>query len=116
MINLNIYYSLSSSFNFYEFNKMNKHPGRSSSFRLKAALFVAVSFLTACSPAPSVVFFGASFPDWLLCTGAGVAGMTLLHTLSCNLRKMGWLSPAVVVYPCVTALISMLTWLIFFPS
>lgn len=96
--------------------KMYKHPGKPSSFHLLTVLFIAVSSLTGCSPAPSVVFFGASFPDWLLCTGIGVTGMTLLHLLSSNLHKTGWLSPAVVVYPCVTALISMLTWLIFFPS
>ncbi|WP_090126924.1 YtcA family lipoprotein [Kosakonia arachidis] len=80
------------------------------------ALFIVVSPLTGCSPAPSVVFFGASFPDWLLCTGIGVAGMTLLHLLSSKLHKTDWLSPAAVVYPCVTALISMLAWLILFPS
>lgn len=72
--------------------------------------------LTGCSPAPSVVFFGASFPDWLLCSAMGCAGMTLLHVLAGKLRKTEWLAPAVVVYPCVTALISMLSWLIFFPS
>ncbi|HHB2585090.1 hypothetical protein M4W13_18725 [Citrobacter cronae] len=45
----------------------------------------------------------------------GGIGMTLLHILSGRLRKTGWLAPAVVVYPCITGLISMLSWLIFFP-
>ncbi|WP_077264254.1 YtcA family lipoprotein [[Enterobacter] lignolyticus] len=75
----------------------------------------ALLSLTGCAPAPSIVLFGAAFPDWLLCTGAGVAGMILLHVVSVRRKKTQWLQPAAVVYPCVTALIAMLTWLLVFP-
>ncbi|MFZ8595008.1 YtcA family lipoprotein, partial [Klebsiella quasipneumoniae subsp. similipneumoniae] len=95
--------------------KMNKLTGKRSSFCLMMVVLTTMGTLTGCSPAPSVVFFGASFPDWLLCSAMGGIGMTLLHILSGRLRKTGWLAPAVVVYPCITGLISMLSWLIFFP-
>ncbi|WP_343711090.1 YtcA family lipoprotein [Kosakonia radicincitans] len=95
---------------------MIRPPGKFSSCCYLTFFFISTSILTGCSPAPSVVFFGASFPDWLLCSVIGVAGMTLLHVLSRRSKNTGWLSPAVIVYPCVTALISMLTWLLFFPS
>ena len=79
-------------------------------------LAMASFCLTGCAPAPSIVLFGAAFPDWLWCTGMGVLGMTLLHLVSVRTGKKAWLAPAVVVYPCVTALIAMLTWLLVFPN
>lgn len=72
--------------------------------------------VTGCSPAPSVVMFGASFPDWLLCSVVGVLVMTFLHVLFHKTNHRRWLEPALLVYPCVTALAAMLTWLLFFPN
>ncbi|MEB6622846.1 YtcA family lipoprotein [Enterobacter roggenkampii] len=95
---------------------MKKLKIKRSSFSLTTVILTTQCVLTGCSPAPSVVFFGASFPDWLLCSAIGCGGMTLLHIISSKLSKTGWLTPEVIVYPCVTALISMLSWLIFFPS
>jgi len=54
--------------------------------------------LTGCSPAPSMVVFGASFPDWLRTP-----------------EKRAWLAPQLLTYPALTALIAMLTWLLVFP-
>ncbi len=78
--------------------------------------FSAALLLTGCTPAPSVVFFGASFPDWLICTGIGAGTMVLLHILLTRKGHVFWLSPAIVVYPCITALTAMLVWLLFFPG
>ena len=75
--------------------------------------FILLS-LTGCSCAPSIVLFGASFPDWLICSGIGVIAMTLMHTILRKGEHQCWLEPAFIVYPCVTALSAMLTWLLFF--
>lgn len=78
--------------------------------------FSPVLLLTGCSPAPSLVFFGASFPDWLICTGIGAGIMILLHVLLTRKGHKFWLFPATMVYPCITALTAMLIWLLFFPN
>ncbi|WP_110915596.1 YtcA family lipoprotein [Enterobacter roggenkampii] len=86
-------------------------------FKAKLYFLPALVFtLAGCSPAPSVVLFGASFPDWLLCAVTGMAGMTVIHVLVSRSRYHKWFLPAPVVYPCLTALVSMLTWLLVFPN
>lgn len=75
-----------------------------------------IGLLTGCTPAPSIVMFGASFPDWLLCSGVGIIGMILMHVLLSKSKLKFLLYPTLIVYPCITALIAMLTWLLFFPK
>lgn len=67
------------------------------------------------SPAPSIVVFGASFPDWLFCLCGGVAGMVAIHLLLRTPEKRAWLAPQLLTYPALTALIAMLIWLLVFP-
>lgn len=71
--------------------------------------------LTGCTPAPAIVVFGASFPDWLFCLCGGVAGMTFLHILLRTTEKRALLAPQLLSYPALTALISMTIWLLVFP-
>ncbi|WP_440489386.1 YtcA family lipoprotein [Serratia nevei] len=71
--------------------------------------------LTGCSPAPSIVVFGASFPDWLFCLCGSVAGMVAIHLLLRTPEKRAWLAPQLLTYPALTALIAMLIWLLVFP-
>ncbi|OAT22867.1 YtcA family lipoprotein [Proteus myxofaciens] len=75
-----------------------------------------IGLLTGCTPAPSIVMFGASFPDWLLCSGIGIIGMVLVHIILSKTKLRFLLHPVLIVYPCITALIAMLTWLAFFPK
>ncbi|QUJ70447.1 hypothetical protein KDD30_20355 (plasmid) [Photobacterium sp. GJ3] len=79
-------------------------------------LISAVSFIAGCTPAPSIVMFGASFPDWLLCSAAGILITCLLHVLLSNNRAKLLLKPVAIVYPCITAISSMLVWLLLFPN
>lgn len=83
----------------------------------KKLLTTCIHFLllTGCSPAPSMVVFGASFPDWLFCLCGGVAGMVAIHLLLRTPEKRAWLAPQLLTYPALTALIAMLTWLLVFP-
>lgn len=71
--------------------------------------------LAGCTPAPAMVVFGASFPDWLFCICGGVVGMVFIHTTLRTLEKRSWLVPQCLTYPALTALISMLIWLLVFP-
>lgn len=70
--------------------------------------------LTGCTPAPAIVVFGASFPDWLFCLCGGIAGMALLHILLRTPKKRALLAPQLLSYPALTALISMIIWLLVF--
>jgi Na+/serine symporter len=72
--------------------------------------------LSGCYSAPSLVMFGASFPDWLLCSIIGTLVMTVIHLSLHKTAGKTWLEPVTVVYPCVTFLAAMLAWLLFFPN
>lgn len=78
-------------------------------------VFLMAFLLEGCYPAPSVVFFGAAFPDWLLCSGLGLFGVIVIHSILVHTGQQRWLQPAVIVYPCITSLIAMLGWLLIFP-
>ena len=72
--------------------------------------------LAGCSTAPSIALFGATFPDWLLCAGSGCFIMLAIHILLRDSKFREWLQPAVLVYPCMTALATMFLWLLIFPA
>ncbi|SOD79476.1 Uncharacterised protein family protein [Serratia sp. JKS296] len=81
------------------------------------ALLTGIILVTpmGCKPAPAIVVFGASFPDWLFCLYGGVAGMVAIHLLLRTQEKRAWLAPQLLTYPALTALIAMLIWLLVFP-
>ena len=96
---------------------MKKESYLSTPATLRPLVLISLLPLVAgCSPAPSVVMFGATFPDWLLCSGIGVLVMSFLHSLLHKGKYKSWLEPAGLVYLCVTALAAMLSWLLFFPN
>lgn len=95
--------------------KMNHHHVVRKVLRLAEA-GTPLAFLTGCSAAPSVALFGATFPDWLLCAGAGCFIMLAIHVLLRGGKFREWLQPAVLVYPCITALATMFLWLLLFPA
>jgi len=70
--------------------------------------------LAGCARAPSVVVFGASFPDWLFCITAGVIATALVHLARAGGRRLACLDPVGVAYPILATLFSLLAWLIFF--
>ena len=76
---------------------------------------VTGTLLTGCAHAPSLVVFGASFPDWLFCITGGVIATTVVHVLRSDRKRLAWLDPVGLSYPMLSALFSLLVWLIFFP-
>lgn len=96
---------------------MAESPRYHKGFPVAPSFALASAFLLAgCTPAPSVVLFGAAFPDWLLCAVTGMAGMVVVHLIVLRTRYHEWLLPAPVVYPCLTSLIAMFIWLLVFPN
>jgi YtcA family len=68
----------------------------------------------AAANSPSIDVLGSYFPAWLLCIVVGI-----VLTIFARLLFIGWkldahLFPAPIVYPCLTAVFAMTTWLIFF--
>ncbi|RQR52650.1 hypothetical protein DIE18_31475 [Burkholderia sp. Bp9125] len=70
--------------------------------------------LGGCTLAPSIPLFGAAFPDWLFCIGAGVAGTILVHLALSRRGADMALAPVAISYPALSALLAMAAWLVFF--
>ncbi|EPY7114005.1 YtcA family lipoprotein [Klebsiella variicola] len=81
-----------------------------------AGVSIFTPALTGCTFAPSVALFGATFPDWILCIGAGCFIVLTIHALLRGGKFREWLEPTALVYPCMTALVTMCLWLLLFPA
>lgn len=84
--------------------------------RQRIAIAWCGALLAGCSKAPSINVLGAYFPDWMFCISAAVV---LCLVLSATARARGWLAGVpghllVVGYAALTALFSLVGWLIFF--
>jgi hypothetical protein len=60
---------------------------------------------------PTLNFYGALFPAWLVCLFAGVFGAALLRPLFAWTGVEPHLAPLAVVYPSLATLIGCLLWL-----
>ena len=63
----------------------------------------------ACNPLVNVE--GSFFPAWMLCLVAGVALSVAARGLFVLLRLDPHLGPPILIYPSLTLLVSVLTWL-----
>ena len=78
---------------------------------------VAILLLIAgCGVAPSVSIFGSFFPAWLICIVTGVVLTVLTRQIFVATKIAPHISPAAIVYPCLTAAWIFATWLIVFQS
>ncbi len=68
--------------------------------------------LIACTQAPTVPMFGAFFPGWLFCIGAGIIAALLIQAWLAR-RPAVWLPP-LVTFLTLASLFSFLFWLLFF--
>lgn len=67
-----------------------------------------------CSRAPTFNLLGSYFPSWMLC---GVIGILLTVAARQIFLRIGfeqYLSPLILVYPCLTAFFMFTLWLLFF--
>jgi hypothetical protein len=79
-----------------------------------AALLSAALTLSGCRMAPSVVLFGAAFPDWLFCMAGGVAATVVVHVVLSAAKRVAVLEPLPLSYPALTAIFAVLIWLLVF--
>ncbi|MGN7741541.1 YtcA family lipoprotein [Pseudomonas sp. 22526] len=82
--------------------------------RPRQALLLTSVLLGGCSMPPSLVLFGAAFPDWLFCVAGGVIGMVLIHMLLGRYDMRQQLGPLALSYPMITALLAVSLWLVLF--
>ena len=76
------------------------------------SIILAACGLASCAKAPAMDILGSFFPAWLVCLVPGILLTVLVQQLLARRRMK--LSYPVLVYPCLTALFTFLTWLIFF--
>lgn len=63
---------------------------------------------------PSLVLFGAAFPDWLFCIAGGILATTAIHLVLGRFDVGERLSPLALSYPALTGMLAMLLWLAVF--
>ena len=79
-----------------------------------AALLLAALPLAGCRMAPSIVLFGAGFPDWLFCMAGGVIATVAVHLSLAASKRVAVLEPLPLSYPALTAIFAVLIWLLVF--
>jgi YtcA family len=65
---------------------------------------------------PIINIYGSFFPAWVVCLVAGVLLTVLLRFLFAATGVEQYLGPLVLIYPSLTLLLTLVTWLILFPS
>jgi hypothetical protein len=68
----------------------------------------------AAAYSPAIDVLGSYFPAWLLCILVGVVLTIIARLLFIAWKLDAHLLPAPIVYPCLTAVFAMTSWLIFF--
>jgi len=76
---------------------------------VKLLPILASLLLTSCSRAPSFDILGSYFPAWLICLTLGILLTALIRWLL--LRLQIELVPPILVYPSLTALVTLALWL-----
>jgi YtcA family len=83
--------------------------------RLCAVIASSVALTAAgCSRAPSFNILGSFFPAWILCGVIGIALTAAVRMLFLRWNFEKYLTPLLLVYPCLAAFFTFTIWLIFF--
>jgi hypothetical protein len=73
-----------------------------------------VLLLSGCDPV--INLYGSFFPAWVVCLLTGIALAALLRMVFALSDLERHLGPLTLIYPSLTLLLTMVTWLIFFRS
>lgn len=77
----------------------------------------ALSLLPAgCAVSPSVPILGAFFPGWLLCLTGALFFTLVIRAVLGKLGRVDIAGPPVIVYPLITAVFTLLLWILFFQN
>jgi hypothetical protein len=85
-------------------------PGRLS---LGAAALTALA-VAGCDPIINIQ--GSFFPSWIVCLAAGIALTAVAHRLFVLARLAPHLGPPLLIYPSLSLLLTLVTWLVFYRS
>lgn len=77
-------------------------------------LFAALLLASGCQRAPTFDILGSFFPVWIFCAVAGIIVAAVAREMLIHMKYDPEIGPAVLVYPCLAALVAFVTWLIFF--
>jgi hypothetical protein len=86
---------------------------RKSGFVKYAPVVAPLSF-SSCERAPSFDILGSFFPAWLFCLAVGILLTVAARVILLRLGLQDALTPAMLIYPSLTALFTFALWLIFF--
>ncbi|HVW78587.1 MAG TPA: YtcA family lipoprotein [Alloacidobacterium sp.] len=75
---------------------------------------MSLIFLSGCGRAPSFNILGSFFPAWLACIAVGIALAAVAYWLFARLHIDKYITPTILVYPCIAAFFAFTIWLIFF--
>jgi hypothetical protein len=93
---------------------MRIHPDVLTKVNLPARGAVIALGIVAAGCDPVINIGGANFPGWLLCAIVGLILAALLRQLFVVTGIEPYMGPAILIYPCLMALIGCVTWMIFF--
>jgi YtcA family len=75
---------------------------------------LGVLSLAGCGKAPSFNILGSFFPAWLVCLALAILLTVGTRFLLLAIHLEEALSPAIVMYPCLTGIFTFGLWLLFF--
>jgi YtcA family len=95
---------------------MDRNPNTTRTLRWSATAALGIAGLTAsgCSRAPTFNILGSFFPAWILCGLIGIVVAAIIRVLFVRWNFEKYLSPLLLVYPCLAAFITFTCWLLFF--
>lgn len=86
---------------------------RSGRLSLGGAALAALA-LGGCDPIVDIQ--GSFFPSWIVCLAAGVALTAVAHRLFVLARVAPHLGPPLLIYPSLSLLLTLTTWLVLYGS
>lgn len=90
---------------------------KSSTFRVSLC-FLALVSVAGCgklgSHSPVIDVLGSYFPAWIVCIVTGLTLTLIARLLFIGLKWDKGMRPAVIVYPCLMIIFTMVVWLAFY--
>jgi len=77
---------------------------------------IIVFALLASGCDPIINIYGSFFPAWVVCLVTGVLFTVLLRLAFAVTQVERYLGPLILIYPSLTLLLTLVTWLIFFKT
>ena len=80
----------------------------------RCGLIILALLARGCDPIINV--YGSFFPAWVVCLVVGVLFTVLLRLVFAVTHIERYLGPLILIYPSLTLLLTLVTWLVFFQT